>query len=249
MRFVSPTALATVIGLLLSVPPAAMAQEETPRTISTTGEATVYVMPDELIVRVGVVMTDAALDKAKAQNDAAARRMLAAIREAGVEAKDIQTDNLQVAIDYEDGGPSHGIEGYIVRRDYAVTLRDASKFEALIDAALNNGGNVLDGVEYRSTKLREHRDKAREMAATAAAEKARAIAGTLGMQAGTPRQISEGGVAYFGGWYNRAMYGNMSQNAFQVVGGGAAGMDETMPLGQIAIRASVSVTFDLERQQ
>ena len=249
MRHIFSLPLASVTGLMLALPPAAMAQEETPRTISTTGEATVYVMPDEVILRVGVVKANAALDEAKAQSDAAARTLLAAIREAGVEAKDIQTDNLQVAIDYKDGGPSYGIEGYIVRRDYAVTLRDATKFETLIDAALTNGANVLDGVEYRSTKLREHRDKAREMAATAAAEKAKAIAGTLGMQAGAPRQISEGGVAYFGGWYNRAMYGNMSQNAFQVAGGGEAGMDKTMPLGQIAIRASVSVTFDLERAQ
>jgi hypothetical protein len=40
----------------------------------------------------------------------------------------------------------------------------------------------------------------------------------------------------------------MAQNAAQVVpgGGGDAAAEQTMPLGQIAVSANVSVTFDLK---
>ncbi len=60
------------IWLILAA--AAFAAEEKPadvRSISTSGEAVIYVVPDEIIVNFGIETVDADLEKAKATNDAA----------------------------------------------------------------------------------------------------------------------------------------------------------------------------------
>lgn len=214
-----------------------------PRSISTTGESIVYVVPDEVIVNFGVQTFDPSLDKAKNQNDEQSTRLLKAIKSLGVEDKHVKTDTLNVEIRYENN--RRGIEGYETRRIYSITLKDTKLLERLIDSGLKNGANLLYGFEFKTSELRKHRDQARKMAIKAAKEKAIALAGELDMKIGKPRTISEGSIGYFGRSFNGNMYANTSQNAVQTaVGGGEGG--ETLPLGQMAVQASVSVTFDLE---
>ena len=233
--------------LVLSVP--MLAQEgpghPAPPTIATSGDATVYVVPDEVVVNFGVQTFDANLDKSKSDNDEQCGRLLKAIKGLGVEDKQIQTATLGVSIHYKDyNRATRGIEGYQCQRAYTVTLKDTKLFERLVDAALKNGANQLNGFEFKTTELRKHRDAARKMAIKAAKEKAVALAGDLEMKVGKPRTISESGGGYWGG-YNSVSFGNASQNEMRVAPGGGEG-GETMPLGQIAVRATVSVVFDLE---
>ena len=129
-------------------------------TIDTTGEATVYARPDEVIVNVGVETWNKELSQAKAANDAASKNLLRAIQNLGVDEKNVQSDVMQVQIDYPDGGPKKGIDGYFCRRAYSITLKDTTRLQALIDAALENGANYLMGFEFRTTELRKYRDEA-----------------------------------------------------------------------------------------
>ncbi len=130
-----------------------------------------------------------------------------------------------------------GIEGYTARRFYSVTLKDTKLFEPLVSAALQNGANIIEGFEFKTTELRKHRDEARKQAVRAAKEKAEALAAELGAKVGKPRSISE----------EKSVGNRQSMNA-QVIretdrsdeGG------ETTPLGQIGVHARISVTFDLE---
>ncbi len=221
----------------------ARAAEELPRTISTSGEAVIFVVPDEVIVNVGVETANADLDKARTANDAASAKLVKAITALGVEQKHIQTDNMQVDLRYKSGDRLD-VEGYVAQRGYSITLKDPKNFEKLIETALKNGANRLSGFEFRSTELRKYRDQARTMAIKAAREKATALAKDLECKIGRPRTIGEGG-SYWGYSGSRwGQYNNQSQNAMQSVPAGGGG-DETMPLGQLGIRASVSVTFDL----
>ncbi|MGE5609458.1 MAG: SIMPL domain-containing protein [Bacillota bacterium] len=237
---------------LIALASLAWADDPRPRTINTNGESVVYVAPDEVIVNVGVETFNASLDQAKADNDQLSQRLLKAIKEKGAPDKHIQTANLEIEIRYQDHGhPSLGIEGYFARRAYAVTLKDVKRFEELVDTALKNGANHLMGFEFRTTELRKHRDEARKMAIRAAREKAVALASELGCKVGSPREIHEASFGYLGytsshwGWAGSNM---MAQNSMQVASEGATG-GETLPLGQIGIRATVSVSFDLLPQQ
>ena len=247
-RFPVAVFLACTLGALASIPVAAAAAEETKpnRTINTTGESLVYVVPDEVVVAFGVETFNRNLDEAKSANAAASKSLLAAIKGAGVEAKHVQTDNLSVELNYRDGRPVNGIDGYIVRRAYSVTLKDPKKLEGLIDATLKAGANQLMGVDYRTTELRKHRDHARKMAIKAAREKAVDLAKELDCGVGAPVSISESyvGASYWGGRWG-GNYNAMAQNSVQVADGGGGEGGETVPLGQIGIRAQVTVVFDL----
>lgn len=235
--------LVPMVMLTLTQP----AQGQEQRSVSTNGEAVIYVTPDEVIVHVGVETFARELTAAKAQNDSLSQKLVAAIRRLGVEQRHLQTADIEVEIVYRaQGQPSLVIDGFVAQRAYAVTLKDVKKFETLVDVAIGNGANRLMGFEYRTTELRKHRDEARRMAIRAAREKAELLAGELGVSVAQPRSINEGGVSYFG--YSSSRWGMtnayMSQNNAQAgepVGEGG----ETMPMGQIGIRASVHVVFDL----
>lgn len=215
------------------------------RTISSSGEAVVYVVPDEAVVGFGIETFNNDLDKSKALNDAASVQLLKAVRALGIADKYIQTDTEQVDIRYRDGShPTQGIEGYFCRRAYSVTLKDIKLLEKLTDTVLKNGANQLSGFEYRTTELRKHRDEARKMAIKACREKAEALAQELGCKVGPPRTINEVGYGYFGNSYRWGGNNYMMQNAVQAAPNGDDAGQAT-PLGQIGVRATISVTFDL----
>jgi uncharacterized protein len=233
-----------ILAVLLYALPA---RAQVDRSIATSGEATVYVVPDKVVVALGIESFDNDLDKAKAANETAAARLVQAITNMGIEKKDVATDNLQVEIHRRyDNGRYLDIDGYFVRRGYAITLKDVKQFEKLIDTALKNGCNQIQNISFMTTDLRKYRDQARQMAIKAAKEKAVALAKELDCAVGKPRTISEsGGGAYFGGYRWGYSGGGMSQNAVQSVSG-PPDTGENLPLGQIAVTASVSVTFDLQ---
>jgi uncharacterized protein len=239
--------LATIVMLAVTITPFAKGAEpaEKQRTISTNGEAVVYVMPDEVVINFGVRTTDPNLDKARAENDAKGASFVKAMKEVGIEEKYIQTDAMSVNVVYRQGNEMQ-VDGYRTTRSYAIRLKDVKKFEKVVDAGLKNGANVFDGFDYQSTELRKYRDQARSMAVKAAKEKATALAKELDCAVGAPVTISESsGNYYYASGRSRGYNGYANaQNSVQFVEGNAPNGD-VMPLGQISISASVSVIFDL----
>jgi uncharacterized protein YggE len=229
-----------LVILALFVIHSAAAAQENLRTISTSGEAIIYVVPDEAIVTFGVQTAHSELDRAKTENDQTSQRLIRAVKALGIEDKHLATDNVQVELRYRD--EPRTINAYLVTRMYMVTLKDIKKLETLVDTVLTNGANILQGVEFRTTELRKHRDEARAMAVRAAREKAIALAREVDCTIGAPRNISESGGIWYGGLGNRWNY---AQNAMQDMGGAGAEGGQTLPLGQMAVRANVSATFDL----
>lgn len=220
------------------------------RTINVNGEAVIYVVPNEAIVRLGVEAFDPSLAIATSANAATGARIMKALRALGLEEKHIQADHAEVEIVYPKDGVAAGIAGYRVRRAYAVTVHDVVRLDDVITAALKNGANHLEGYELRTTELRKHRDEARKQAITAAREKAEALAGELGCSVGAPRSIGESYYGWFGtrgswGSWGYSASNQMSQNVSFSAGGSSGEGNTSAPLGQIGVRAQVGVTFDL----
>jgi uncharacterized protein YggE len=251
-RDMKTTLMAVLIATFLNLP--AMAQNDNRHRINVSGDATVNVAPDRIIVTFGVDTRDLNLTVAKQQNDVIVKTSLAAIKGLGVADKDIQTDQISIDQRFESNGRGGQVfAGFTVRNMFAVTLTDPSKVEGLISKALDSGVNYLLGVDFQNTELKKFREQARELAVRAAREKAEKMAATLGQKVGSPIQISEDsryvGSSYYsswsrGGWGDsRNTGGGASQNVAQVSGGEAS---DTVALGKVAIHASVSVTFELK---
>lgn len=219
------------------------------RTIQVSGEAVVYVVPEEATVRFGIETFDPALANATGANDALGAKLLKALRAAGLAERDIQADHADVEIVYPPHGIAEGIAGYRMRRAFTVTLRDVARLDEILGLVLKNGANHVEGYELRTSQLRKHRDEVRRRAIRAAREKAEALAGELGCAVGPPVSIGEGYYGWFGtrsAWgAGGGMANQMTQNAS--FSAGAPGGDEASaaPVGQIGVRAQVAVTFEL----
>lgn len=228
---------------LLALP--LLAQFGGDRTLNVNGDAEIKVVPDRVVLSLGVESRDKVLAAARSRNDSGVRNVLAAARKLGIDPTDVQTDFLRVDMSYLSGNGAV-VDYYIVEKTIAITLKDVSRFEDLVNAVLDAGANHIHDVEFSTTELRKYRDQARALAAKAAMEKARDLAATAGLRvADKPLGIST--YSYGGGsWYGRYRGGRFqAQNMVQDAGAAGAGSG-TVALGKISVTASVTMTFRLE---
>jgi uncharacterized protein len=214
-----------------------------PRLISVNGTAEVNVAPDKAILRLGVESRDKELAVAKSRHDERVKKLIGIARDAGVEAKYIQTSQLTMGPEYADNY-RRNFAGYQVSQSVSLTLKDLSKYEALMTRLLEGGVNEVQGIEFEVAEPAKYRAEARLKAIRIAREKAGAMATELGQTVGKPWEISEegdsSGLFEFGGRAN-------ANYAYNAEGKFAAGADEsTVAPGEVTIRASVRVSFQLE---
>jgi len=235
------SALAIALGGTL-----AGAEEFQPK-ITVSGEAVVKVSPDRVMVTFGIETMDPDLEKAKLANDRILQAAIKAITGCCAETKNVQTSHLSIEPRYRDytRRTPEDFLGFFVNNIFAVTLNDPAKIEQLLTVALQAGVTNIHDLSFETTEFKKYREQARELALQAAREKADKMAAVLGAKAGAPLEITEGGAGwwYYSGWRGRE--GGMSQNVMLSVGEASSELYGSVALGQIGIRASVSVTFAL----
>lgn len=214
--------------------------QEGPRRIDVSGDAEIRVSPDEAVLSLSVESWSPDLAKARKDNDERMAKVLKVPEQFGVDKNFVQTDYLSIEPIYQqtEGYAIQKIDSYRVRKNVTIVLKDLSKLDGLVNSLLNAGANRFDGIEFRSSELRRHRDKARSMAMQAAREKAAAMAGELGQKLLAPLQISELADTPY------PSYRMVAQNAVGFAES-AGSMGDTMSIGQIVIRAQVSVSFEI----
>lgn len=228
------------------------------RSIHVSGTALVNVVPDRALVQLGVQSNGRTPKEVQSRNAAMISRVIKSLKEIGVEAKDISTDRYVIQPLYEDWD-SLQIKGYRIFNVISITMRDVDKTSEAIAAAFEAGANQVVNVEFYTSELRKYRDQAREMAITAAREKADALSQTAGADTGCVLNITENTSSYFNGWSGWGWwYGggnnqnlwtqNAVQNAAPTTSGSGTSSNGDSPVstGQISVRAEVNVTFALK---
>jgi uncharacterized protein YggE len=221
------------------------------RLITVNGDADVKVAPDEVVITLGVQVWNEKLSAAKSEHDMKIKKSLAVIKGFGIEDRHIQTEYVNIQPTYKSYPDDKIVDGYTVSKTIVVTLKDIAKFEDLLTAVLESGVNYVHGIQFRTTELRKHRDKARSLAIKAAKEKAVALAAELDQKVGEPQTINEdysGWWSWYGGWWGSYYGGGMAQNVVQNVGGGSSSLSDesTVAPGQITVNAKVTVSFILK---
>src|SRR5437899_2121994 len=154
-----------------TLPTAASAQQSTINQtiagtrldINATGEVTR--VPDVAIISAGVVSRSATASGAL--QDAADRmqRMLAALKRAGVEDRDIQTSNVSLNPEYryvQDQAPQ--LVGYTASNTVTVRFRDIRNSGKILDALVGQGANQISGPNLIVDKPEPALDEARAKA-------------------------------------------------------------------------------------
>ena len=224
------------------------------RTVQVTGSALINVTPDRALIQLGVQSNGVTIDLVEAANTMAIQKVIRALKAQGIDPKDITTDFYMIEPVYENYDSLY-IKGYRINNMVAVTVRDVKKTSTILGAALKAGANQVINVEFYTSELRKYRDQARELAMTAAKEKAQALANAAGAKADCVLNINENSWSYYNGWWwwgNQSQQNVWTQNTVQNAapsGGGnssAGSGDEPLSLGTISVKAEVSATFGLK---
>ena len=220
--------------------------------ITVSGTAEIQVAPDEAVFSLDVTKTNKDLPTAKRLNDESVGKILELTRRFSVLPQHVQTTHISVDMKYEsirdaktkifnDDGDEIGkrvFRGYEVSKTVTVRLTDLSRFEEFFAEILKTGVSEVRNVRFETSKLRENKDKAREMAMKAAKEKATAMAAALGQTIGKAIKIIEGNI---GG----QPYTNFSPANAKGVAGSFTESLVTFAPGAIKIEAQVTVSFQL----
>src|SRR5437868_9366568 len=163
--------------------------------INATGEVTR--VPDLATVSAGVVSRAATATAALQETADRMQRVLAALKRAGVEDRDIQTSNVNLNPEYrypENQAPQ--LVGYTASNSVSVRFRDIRKSGRILDALVAEGANQINGpslsVEHPELAL----DEARLKAIANARARADLYARALGMRVVRIVSINESGGYY-----------------------------------------------------
>jgi uncharacterized protein YggE len=190
---------ALMIGALSWTAPAAAQQASITQSIAgtrlditATGEVTR--VPDVAIISAGVVSR--AATASAAMQDAANRmdRVLAALKRAGVESRDIQTSSVNLNPEYrypENQSPQ--LVGYQASNTVTVRFRDIRNSGKILDALVSEGANQINGPSLTVDKPEAALDEARAKAVAEGRARAELYARSLGLHVARVVAVSEGG--------------------------------------------------------
>lgn len=163
--------------------------------VSATGK--VARVPDVATVRAGVVTQAATAAKALSANSSRMAGVLAAVKGAGVAARDVQTATVQLQPQYRYGeNVPPVITGYQATNSVSVRLRDVARGGRVLDALVQAGANQIDGPSLSIDKPEAAMDEARTQAVATARARAELYARAAGLRVERIVSISESGDGF-----------------------------------------------------
>jgi uncharacterized protein YggE len=172
-----------------------------------------------------------------AANAAAMARVVAALKAAGVAARDIQTSNLSLSPQFEnvpqpDSRPPR-IVGYQASNTVVVRTRDLAKLGAIIDSLVVAGANQVNGPDFGLDQPDAALDEARVAAMKSARARAELYARAAGLKILRVLSINESG-------------GYMPQpRVFMTAKAMDAAAASPVEAGEISTNVNVSVQYEL----
>jgi uncharacterized protein YggE len=188
-----PLALCTALTL------PALAHDTSSGTISIEGHGEVIAAPDTAFITSGVTSQGATAREALDANTAAMNELIATLKAAGIEARDIQTSGFSVSPNYvySDARDENGytlpprINGYQVYNTVTVRVRDLPSLGTVLDKAVTVGANTINGVSFSVDDPSDLYDEARKAAFADARAKAELYATAAGVDLESIRSINE----------------------------------------------------------
>lgn len=207
------------------------------REVSVSATSRINVAPDEATIRLTFSATAATMKKSHAASGQAVEAFKTAVLALG-----LPTDALELCSTTDD--PNHRWDGsnriisYTSTTLLNVRTSDFDQVADIVDTAVASGVTGVD-VDYRSTKLPEHKKQARELALAAAKAKATQLALGSGATLGRVMMVSEGVMSARSGY---VAFGNVVQN--EVTESGDA--DGPIAPGTTPLELTIEATYALE---
>lgn len=167
--------------------------------ISIEGHGEVQAAPDTAFITSGVTSQGATARDALDANTKEMAGLIATLKSAGIEARDIQTSGFSVSPNYvySEERDANGytrppkINGYVVSNSVSVRVRDLASLGGILDKAVTIGANTINGVTFTVADPSKLYDDARKVAFADAKAKAGLYAGIANVGLDQIMNISE----------------------------------------------------------
>ena len=174
------------------------------RTISVQGAASTSVVPDVASITVGAETRGSTAVEAVAANNKAMAGLMDLLKRHGIDARDIQTSDLNLSPVY-DKPEKNAVEerleeavgkaapkkiiGYEIHNTIQITVRDVAKVGDLLDATVKSGVNTIKDLSFHVADPQPTLRDLRKKALADARAKAEDVAKEAGMALGQPVSI------------------------------------------------------------
>ncbi|QYZ79734.1 DUF541 domain-containing protein [Methanofollis formosanus] len=208
------------------------------RLIHASGTGEVTTTPDRAVISFGVETENTDPKAAQAANSQAMNKVINALKAAGIASEDLKTTGYNIWHEKPDNDKPFRTQAviYHVSNTLQVTLKDVNRAGEVIDIAVANDVNQVNGLYF--TLSPEKEQALRAEALTQAVEHARSDADAVAAAAGViitgPKEVTIGGT--YIPYYERSFNAPMAMDA-------AAGMPTPIEVGEAKVTASVSISY------
>ena len=226
-----------LLAFLISSPFASAA--EVMHLMSVSGSGTVESAPDRASISIGVSTYSKDAGDAQAQNARSAQAIVNSIIALGVERKNIHTSDYNFYPTYKQNEKKRNeIDGYRVTNSVNVIVDDLSLVGKVIDAALSNGANQINSLDFTVKDQSALKTQALQLAARSAREKADLIAKELGCRIIGIHRVNESVDRIYAPQMNRMMKSMAMMED--------AAVETPVEGGTLSLSANVSIDFIIE---
>jgi hypothetical protein len=205
------------------------------------GEGKVTVAPDLAILTLGIESQESAVADAQANASEAMAKVIQALKDQGIEEKDIQTQYFSIYQVTNWSDNKEEVTGYRVTNTLTVKVRDIASSGQVIDAVVAAGGDMtrVNGIQFTVEEPAPKYVEARALALSHAMDKAKEIADKTGIKLGKITYITESSSNYGPIYRNYAM----SDSAMGIP---APTITTPVSIGELEITATVQIAYAID---
>lgn len=233
--------LVVAVALSACGPVAVAAQAQPPqRTLVVNGTGMVMMTPDIAYINIGVHTEEATAADAVSKNNAQTQLVVNALTAAGVDKKDVQTQNFSIypSSTYDPQTSQKTGTTYIVDNTVYVTVRSLDKLGDLLDAAVKAGANSVNSIQFDVADKSEALKQARDQAVKDAKAQAQELSAAADLKLGEIQTIS---------FYDN-IPAPMASGFGKGGGGEAMAAPASVPIssGQMTLTVTVNMTYEIK---
>lgn len=216
-----------------------------PRTIVVTGYGEAFATPDIATFNYSVSADASSVEEAQAKVTESANAILSAMKNLGVEERDIRTTDYSVYPKYRYETavcgpnycpPSRQVpDGFTVSHTVEVKVRQTAEAGKALSAAGQNGATNISSLSFTLDKPEAVKNEARDEAVEEARTKAKELAKSLGVRLGKVVDFSES-------TYTPGPYFFKAEDAR---GGTNAVSAPTLPTGENKVTSNVTIVYEI----
>ena len=185
-------ALGFLLGLAFA-PSSAIADEDQRRRITVTGRAEIQAVPDVATLSIGVETEAKTPGEALSDNAVRMTAVMKRLKSTGIAEKDLQTNQLGIWPIYAERQHPRTTVAYRVSNQLTVTIREIERLGAILDEAVADGANSVNGPTFSIAEPEPLLAQARDAAVKDAIAKAERYAAAAEVKLGNVLSIDEKG--------------------------------------------------------